>query len=80
MAKTFDSDFGEVMQNMKRHVDAIDPTAMLGAHIEARNHHEGKRHRIRSYHRVLLTVSNSCYRAIAGFERGSGARRSTSST
>lgn len=42
VAKTFDSDFGEVMQSMKRHVDAIDPTAMLGAHIEAKNHHEGK--------------------------------------
>lgn len=41
VAKTFDSDFGDVMQNMKRHVDAIDPTAMLGAHIEAKNHHEG---------------------------------------
>lgn len=37
--KTFDSDFEEILSSMKRHVEAIDPTANLGGIIEARKYH-----------------------------------------
>lgn len=38
---TFDTDFGEVMASMKRHLDSIPPAVQVEAIKENRRQHEG---------------------------------------
>lgn len=42
--KTFDSDFEEILSNMKRHVQTVSPAAALGGMMEARSHNESERY------------------------------------
>lgn len=41
--KSFDADFGDVISEMKRHLDSIPPAVQLAAIKENRGHHEGIR-------------------------------------
>lgn len=39
--KTFDADFGDVISEMKRHLDSISPAVQLAAIKQSHQQHEG---------------------------------------
>lgn len=40
--RTFDSDYGDVLSNMKRHLDSIAPATQLAAVEQSRDQYKGK--------------------------------------
>lgn len=41
--RTFDGDFGDIISNMKRHLESVAPAVQLAAMKESTQHYEGIR-------------------------------------
>lgn len=61
----FDSDFDEIISNMKGHVDAVSPKVVLGGLMEARQNHQGNG--IIPFRRAMLTWYRG-FDWVGGFE------------